>query len=238
MMNEEGPCPNTSDMAAASSLAAMYDSDGFVGPIEILSQDEANHALQAFHEWTESLTDQQAKGDLRFKMHLFLPFVNRIVRHPKLVEAVQQVPQTKHVLLWSCDFNVKGPNTKMHFSPHQDVAYAGLPPADQCISAWVALSHPVGGEQGCLCFKKGSHKQGQLPHVEQPYEVYNMLSRRQHVADPFKEKEWFAILLRGGQATLHQFFTVHQSRPNQSTQSHVGLAIRYMAASVVQTGKV
>ena len=237
-MKEDRRCQNASNKTAASSLAALYDSHGFVGPIEILSRDEANHALQAFHEWTESLTDQQVKGDLRFKMHLFLPFVNRIVRHPKLVEAVQQVLQTKHVLLWSCDFNVKEPNTEMRFSPHQDATYAGLSPADQCVTAWVALSHPVGEEQGCLRFKKESHKQGQLPHVKQPSDVHNMLSRRQHVADPFKEKEWVAVPLRGGEATLHQFFTIHQSGPNRSTQPRVGLAIRYMAASVIQTGKV
>ena len=238
MMNGEGPCQNTSNMAAAPSLAAMYDSDGFVSPIEILSRDEANSALQAFHECTEVLTDQQVKGDLRFKMHLFLPFVNRIVRHPKLVEAVQQVLQTKHVLLWTCDFNVKGSNTEMHFLLHQDATYPRLSPADQCVTAWVALLHPAGEEEGCLCFKKRSQKQGQLPHVEQPSDVYNMLSRRQHVVDPFRKKERIAVPLMGGEATLHQFFTVHQSGPNRSTQSRVGLAIRYMAVSVVQTGKV
>jgi ectoine hydroxylase-related dioxygenase (phytanoyl-CoA dioxygenase family) len=154
------------------------------------------------------------------------------------VEAVQQVLKSTHVLLWSCDFNVKQPNTKMCFPPHQDATYAGLLPADQCVTAWVALSDPVGEEEGCLCFWEASHKKGQLSHTEQPTDVHNMLSRGQHVEDPLKEKDCVAVALRGGEATLHNFYTVHRSGPNRSTLPRVGLAIRYMAASVVQTGKV
>ena len=230
--NEQHECPSNHD------IAASYQANGFVGPIQVLSRNEAQLAFQEYQQWANSLPDQKVVGDLRFKPHLYLPFVNRIARHPKLVQAVQQVLQTCDILLWSCDFNIKAPQTEMFFPPHQDATYAGLSPSDQCVTAWVALSDPVGNKEGCLAFWKGSHLHGQLPHVEEPSNACNLLSRGQHVANTLEEDACIAIPLRGGEATLHQFYTVHRSGPNHSTQPRVGLALRYMTASVVQTGTV
>ena len=83
-----------------------------------------------------------------------------------------------------------------------------------------------------------------------------MLSRGQRVVFPLvpvgvKEEESshdkvvdneptiVAVPLRGGQATIHNFLTIHESGPNQSTtKPRIGLALRYMAATVRQTGRV
>lgn len=215
-----------------------FQNDGFVGPIDILSRQEAKDVYQKYNEWVSTLPQQQqVSGDLRFKPHLFLPFVNRIVHHPALVRAVQQALQTHDILLWSCDFNIKQPNTRNCFAAHQDSTYAGLSPTSKCLTAWVALSDPVGEQEGCLSFWKGSHKQGQLKHVQDATDTTNMLSRGQNLAEPLNEQERVTVPLRGGQATLHSFYTVHASGPNQSTQPRVGLALRYIAANVIQTGK-
>lgn len=47
-----------------------------------------------------------------------------------------------------------------------------------------------------------------------------------------------AIELTAGQATLHSFDCVHASSPNGSDSPRVGLALRYMAAHVLQTKPV
>ena len=218
------------------TLSSSFQDAGFVGPIQVLSREEAHKAFQEYEKWKESLPHQSVTGDLRFKPHLFLPFVNSIVHHPNLVHAVQLALQTPNILLWSSDFNVKEPQSSKCFKLHQDSTYAGLSPAEKCLTAWVAISDPVGEREGCLGFWKESHKQGQLRHVEEPSED-NMLSRGQHLVEPLTKEDCVTIPLRGGEATLHQFFTVHCSGPNESTNARVGLAIRYIAASVVQTGK-
>lgn len=234
--NDEGNggAPNKS----SSSIAQQFQDDGVVGPLTILSQQEAQEAYQQYMEWISTLPQQQLAGDARFKSHLYLFFVNRIARHPTLVKAVQEALQTSNILLWSSDFNVKLPNSPQCFEPHQDSTYAGLQPASSCLTAWIALSSdPVGIEQGCLSFWKGSHTQGQLPHVENVNNTTNMLSRRQQLSSPLDHpNDCIAIPLHGGQATLHSFFTVHASGPNVSSKPRVGLALRYMDANVRQVG--
>jgi ectoine hydroxylase-related dioxygenase (phytanoyl-CoA dioxygenase family) len=210
--------------------------------------------LKNFHEWVStSFPNHRVTGDWRFKPHLHLVFVNRIVHHPALISAVQQVLQTKNLLLWSCDFNIKYPETEAWYPPHQDATYAGLHPTNQCVTAWVALSDPVSDKEGCLIFWKGSHRLGQLPHEENvSKDNNNLLSRGQRITSTPDEQlrlddgdenssrspQLVSIPLRGGEATLHNFYTIHKSGPNRSKYPRVGLALRYIDAAVRQTGSV
>ena len=86
-------------------------------------------------------------------------------------------------------------------------------------------------------FFKSSHEGGQVPHVEETSTTDNLLSRGQFIENPPHEKP-LPIQLRGGQATLHHFHMIHQSGHNLSDSNRIGLAVRYMAASVKQTGKI
>ena len=167
----------------------------------------------------------------------------------KLVEKVCQVLKTDAIALWSSDLNIKMPCSKQYFSEHQDATYTGLNPVDHCVTVWVALSDPVGPQEGCLAFLQGSHLAGQLCHVEE-FETEtadtaentgeNMLSRRQRVIYNVKETdEWVTIPLRAGEATVHHFLTIHKSGHNHHpTQARVGLALRYIAFNVQQIGSV
>ena len=152
--------------AFPSALTNSFQADGFVGPLSILTREETQQAYQEYMEWKKSLPNQSMSGNARFKPHLYVPFVNRLVHHPKLVSAVQQALATDNILLWSSDFNIKEPYSEGCYALHQDSTYAGLSPASKSLTAWIALSDPVGTRQGCLCFWKHSHTQGQLPHVE------------------------------------------------------------------------
>lgn len=224
-----------------------FKDNGFAGPIPILSSSEAENVLKTVDEEFRLTQSKQANSNLqgnhRFKIHLFLPEVSRIVHHPSVVEAVRKALDTPHILLWSSDLNVKWPQTKNFFSAHQDATYTGLEPADRCLTVWIALSNPVGVREGCLEFLKESHQWGQLSHVEDVNRD-NMLSRAQRVdlskkSIDYSRQNWVPIPLRAGEATLHHFYTIHQSGANQHpTQPRVGLALRYMAADVRQTGAI
>jgi ectoine hydroxylase-related dioxygenase (phytanoyl-CoA dioxygenase family) len=230
---------------ATCDLHQVYQERGFVGPLDVLTLQEAAETLQKFNDWATTLPNNCVSGNNRFKPHLFLPFISRIVHHPKLLAAVQDVLQTRHVLCWSSDFNIKqaassdsGESSMSYYAPHQDSTYAGLQPIGQVVTAWVALSDPVGENEGCLSFWSGSHKHGQLRHVEELQDSNNQLSRGQRVQDSrfdTANNVSTSLPLRGGQASLHSFLTVHQSGPNRSRKPRVGLAIRYMSASVKQS---
>jgi non-heme Fe2+,alpha-ketoglutarate-dependent halogenase len=239
-----------------------YLRDGVVGPIDVLTVEEATEMKNAFvHDFLvdsyptdpshpndaehQPLQYHQANDDW-FKTHLFVPWVNRIVRHPNLIRAVQEVLQSDDIRCWSCDFNVRHSGADTMIAPHQDATYAGLHPADQVVTAWVALSDPVTLHEGGLIFYPGSLLLGQLPHTtdydgihveddtrkkeDEGRKLRNVLSRRQRCALPTHEGT--SIPLRAGQATLHHFYCVHASGPNHSPSPRIGLAIRYMTAVV------
>lgn len=201
---------------------------GFVGPLDILSRDEATRAL-------EQVRRELAQGTSRCKLHLILPAVDRIAHHPKLVAAVREALGAEEVWLWSSDVNTKE-GGRCFFAPHQDATFAGLSPSSRCLTAWVALSDPVGAREGCLSFYPASHRRGPLPHARKKDEN-NMLVLGQYIDAAILEtlEAPMSVPLRGGQATLHSFECVHASGANASPEARVGLALRYMTADVEQT---
>ena len=62
------------------------------------------------------------------------------------------------------NMNKKEQESNISFEPHQDNAYAGLNPSSSCLTAWIALSNPVGVQEGCLQFHPKIHKLKQIPH--------------------------------------------------------------------------
>ena len=127
------------------SLQSDFERDGFVGPLDILSADEAREALAA-------VENELSKDSNRFKLHLLIPKLSQIAHHPILVAAVQKALKSKDILLWSSDINQKPPSSAGFFAPHQDATYAGLAPSSKCLTAWIAFSSPVGELEGCLSF--------------------------------------------------------------------------------------
>mgnify|MGYP002630196923 CR=1 FL=1 len=64
----------------------------------------------------------------RFKPHLFLPFVSRLVRHPSILDIVQNALGTENLILWSSDWNIKQQRSDGHYTAHQDATFTGLVP--------------------------------------------------------------------------------------------------------------
>lgn len=227
------PSPLGNEMPP-KDIRRLFEEDGFVGPLNIVTREEAWIAL------TEVETEIKCSRN-RFKLHLVLPSIASIAFHPKLIEAVKEALGSDDIWLWSSDVNIKEPETSNYFAPHQDSTYAGLEPLKECLTAWVALSDPVGENEGCLCFYPGSHNCGQLSHDTKLCEE-NLLSMGQFISDKELKKlpneEPILVPLQGGQATLHSFYSVHSSGPNKSCRARIGLALRYMSARVNQTKTV
>ena len=223
----------TTDNESPLDIRAAFCNDGYIGPIDILSKEEAEYALQQVQ--TELHTNKELESN-RFKLHLVLPCIDKIVHNPTLVHAVQQALNSNDILLWSSDINIKEANSQHYFEPHQDKTYAGLSPSSSCLTAWIALSQPVGIHEGCLQFHPKSHNLKHIPHKTRKNEN-NMLSLGQYIESNVMNtlEEPISIQLRGGQATLHSFDTVHSSGPNTSNKQRVGLALRYIRADVIQT---
>ena len=173
-------------------------------------------------------------------MHLVASWAARLVRHPALVAAlvaaVAAALQCRDLLCWSSDLCVKEAGSALHTTWHQDSTYSGLQPPRSVVTAWLALS-PAPLAAGCLELLPTSHLAGQLPHNELRASD-NMLSLGQAVTTAALAPHLSGRVpapLEPGQASLHSWQCVHSSGPNTTQQDRVGLAVRYMAASVVNT---
>ncbi|CAE8732489.1 unnamed protein product [Polarella glacialis] len=214
--------------------------DGFVAPLQVLSSEEAAEALfrldqhvaaTASARTEDKLCVEDLDGDNRFKLHVLYPWAERLVRHPKLLDAVRAALGTDDVLVWFSDVNAKGPYSLRHAARHQDGTYASLSPSDLAVTVWLALTDSS-TSMGGLIFQQGSHLQGQLPH-RVDLEEDNMIGFcSSHDDSATLDASSVPVELRAGEASLHTFRTVHWSGPNLTPHRRVGLAIRHVAAAI------
>ncbi|MEM7302966.1 MAG: phytanoyl-CoA dioxygenase family protein [Pseudomonadota bacterium] len=220
-----------SPQPAAQDVAAQYDRDGFVFPIEAISADEA----QALRDDLEA-AEAELKGDAERTALLLsypdrvLPSFDNLIRNERLIEAASAV-LGPDLMVWSAAFFIKEANSPKIVSWHQDLTYWGLDDAEET-TCWVALS-PATKASGCMKFVPGSHKKQLVPHVD-TFDKNNLLSRGQEIAVEVNEEDGVSVMLQPGQASMHHGHLFHASGPNTTNDRRIGSAIRYIKTSMKQ----
>jgi non-heme Fe2+,alpha-ketoglutarate-dependent halogenase len=214
---------------------ARYQEDGFVCPVPLLSLAEAREcraSLEAF-ETSQSGALGGLPGQLRAKTHLLFTWVDRLVRHPVVLDAVEDLigPDllVYHLTMW-----IKEPGDDAFVSWHQDGTYFGLDPADQHVTAWVALTDSL-PETGCVVALPGSHRLGQLPHTV-GRDAANLLSNRQQVLAAIDMTRAVPLVVRAGEFSLHHTHLLHSSAPNRGRDRRIGVGISYIPTWVRHVG--
>ncbi len=205
---------------------ARYQRDGYVFPLDCLSPDEVRHyrgALEAF-EAERGDTFGKLPNLVRSKSHLLFAWMDDLVRHPKVLDAVESLIGP-NILIYHMTSWLKEPNESSHVSWHQDGTYFGLEPAEQ-VTAWIALTDST-PEMGCIKILPGTHVIGQQPHkdVASPD---NLLSRGQTIDRKLDFSTSVMMPLKAGQVSLHHTHVVHSSEPNRSGQRRVGIGVSYI----------
>ena len=208
---------------------AQYREDGFLSPVRVMAEDEAL-ALRAELEAIEAGMGGPLRGDLRHKTHLLFPFLAALVRHPTILDAVEDL-LGPDILCWSSNFFIKEAADPAFVSWHQDSTYWGLSAPDVA-TAWVALT-PSNAENGAMAMIPGSHRFDQMPHHD-TFHRHNLLTRGQEIAVKVDESDAVLVELKPGQASLHHVLLFHGSEPNRSDDRRIGLAIRYVPTRLKQ----
>jgi len=206
-----------------------YWRDGCVFPIRVMSADEAAE-LRARLEAFEKKAGGPLKGDLRHKSHLLFSWLGDLVRHDRIVDAIEDL-YGPNLLCWTTNFFIKEANNPAFVSWHQDSTYWGLDRPD-VVTAWVAFT-PRNKANGAMGFMPGTHTSDQIPHRD-TFAKNNLLTRGQEVAVDVDESKAVAIELEPGEMSLHHVRLVHGSPPNPSNDRRIGFAIRYIPTSVSQ----
>ncbi|MCP5155864.1 MAG: phytanoyl-CoA dioxygenase family protein [Ectothiorhodospiraceae bacterium] len=201
----------------------QFRGDGFCDPIRVLSVEQAN-AIRARLEAQETANGGPLKGSLRFKSHLLFKWQADLIRHPRILDAVEDLIGPD-IMCWTTNWWIKPAHSPSFVSWHQDSHYWGLD-TDRLVTVWVALS-PATVESGCMRMIPGSHRGPDLPHRDTFHE-HNMLTRGQEIAVDVDEDAAVDIEVGTGEAALFAFRIAHASHPNRSDDRRIALAIRYI----------
>ena len=204
--------------------------NGYWFPVRVMDAAEAA-AYRARLEAYERTAGGPIASNMRHKVHLLFTWAGALVRHPRILDAVEDLIGPD-ILCWTTNFFIKEPRDPAFVSWHQDSTYWGLEPHD-VVTAWLALSDaPV--ESGAMKFLPGSHLRDQIPHRD-TYHKDNLLTRGQEVAVDVDERQAIDVPLKAGEISLHHIRLVHGSKPNTTGNRRIGLAIRYIPTYVRQT---
>jgi ectoine hydroxylase-related dioxygenase (phytanoyl-CoA dioxygenase family) len=214
---------------------AAYRRDGFLFPLPALVPEEVAAArdwLATFERRHASVPAKERRETLlRFKPHLLHPELDRIVRHPRILDAVTAVIGSD-VLVWSSAFFIKDTRDPAFVSWHQDSLTYGLD-GDELLSAWIALTDVDAGN-GAMRFAPGSHRAGLVRH-RLVADHRNLVSLGETI-DGVDETAAVRIELRAGEMSLHNIHLMHASDPNASDRPRIGFVVRYMPPAMRPRG--
>src|SRR4029453_11043932 len=168
-------------------------------------------------------------AEIRQKPHLLFTWLADLVRHPAILDAVEDV-LGPNLLVWSTSFFIKGPRDSAFVSWHQDATYWGLSEPD-VLTGGVAFTEAT-VENGAMRMVPGSHGE-QLAHRD-TFAANNLLSRGQEIEVEVDEARGVDIVLRAGEISLPPGRMVPGPPPNRSNARRIGFAIRYIPTYVRQ----
>ena len=190
-------------------IFAPDEADAIAATASRISQKELAAANEAAYT-----VDASENGELAPRKidHPYLkdPSFQKATQNPRLIEVLTQLLGRSPLLATDQVF-MKPPHFGSAKPYHQDNAYFLCSPADELITAWIALDD-VDESNGCLRYIDGSHLGGILPH--ESYE-----GTAHHLAPPAEmidlSKESPALVKKGG-VVFHHGETLHTSHRNTS----------------------
>ena len=209
-----------------AAQVAQYRRDGYFSPVDCLTGKEVRHfrdRLEAF-ERDQGDTFGRLPDLVRSKSHLLFTWMAELVRHPKVLDAVESLIGPD-ILIYHLTSWLKEPGEPSHVSWHQDGTYFGLEPAEQ-VTAWIALTGST-EEMGCIKLLPGSHLIGQKPH-DDTFSPGNLLSRGQTIRHRLDYASYVLMPLKAGQISLHHTHAVHCSEQNRSRERRIGIGVSYI----------
>lgn len=216
------------DSGLSASQVAAYRESGIVFPVDVLEAAELTELETRYHEVSDTLV-----GRMNQKPHLLYTWLDRLIRHPRILDAVEAL-YGPDLLCWGAQFFAKPAGHPSYVSWHQDATYWGLSSQD-VVTAWIALT-PSTPRSGCMRVVPGSHHR-QVEHVDRFDEV-NLLSRGQEIAVDVAADQALDVVLAPGQMSLHHVLLFHGSEPNTADHPRVGFAIRYIPTHLKQLSDI
>ena len=159
---------------------------------------EYNADLARFEEWLGKPVNQ---GDWRWRSaaYVFLPWLDRLVRHPGILDAVESLIGPD-ILVFTSTFFIKEANSPTFAAWHQDATYFGIEPYEH-VTAWVALSDAT-AEAGCMEVVSSRGRPQQLRHAALGLKD-SINGGGQAITEDFDQGDGEMMALPAGQPPFH-----------------------------------
>ncbi|HEU0215878.1 MAG TPA: phytanoyl-CoA dioxygenase family protein [Stellaceae bacterium] len=216
--------------ALTAEQVASFHHHGFLYPIPALSPEEIAYFLAGVDRLEAELGCPVAEADVKWRSHGYAhsPWFNELIRHPRILDAVEDVIGPD-ILVWTSTFFIKEPGSKTFAAWHQDGAFFGLEPNEQ-VCAWVALTD-ASREAGCMEMLSSRGGSRMLHH--EAMGIKNSINRAgQTIVEPFDKRQPTAMALKAGEFSLHHELAVHRSAPNHAAHRRVGIGLNYVPPHV------
>ena len=197
-----------------------YHEEGFCFPVDVMTPAEAEGFRVRLEEAEATYPDALGPTE-RNNAHLAFTFMDEIVHHPAILDAVEDLIGPD-ILCWGSVLFIKEPESSGFVSWHQDLNYTPLEPHDG-VSTWLALS-PSNRESGCMQMLPGTHREG-VREQSDTFHEHNILTRGQTIEN-LDTSRAVDLLLEPGQISLHHGRTIHSSQPNRSRDRRIGVVVQ------------
>ena len=210
-----------------------YQRNGYLFPIPVLTPAEAAEGMRNIERLEARIGTPLAKAHKKYRSgsYTFLPWVEALCRHPRVLDAVEDVLGPDILVYWATFF-IKEAGSPAFTAWHQDATYFGLDPHEH-VTAWVALSD-AGMEAGCMEVLPPNGTPRQYHHANSRLE-HSINAAGQVIVEPLDETGITAMQLKAGEMSLHHTLCPHRSAPNAASHRRVGYGISYIPAHVRTT---
>ena len=222
--------------ALTQEQVASYRHDGFLFPLAALTPGEVATCLAGLARLEKELGSPVAEADIKWRSHAHAhsPWFNDLIRHPRILDAVEDLIGPD-ILVWTSTFFIKEPHSPTFAAWHQDATYFGLEPKES-VCAWVALTD-ASSEAGCMEALSSRGAPRQRHHAA--LGLANSINRAgQTIVEALDESAPVAMSLPAGSFSLHHELAVHRSAPNHAAHRRVGIGLNYIPTHVRVDGPV
>jgi non-heme Fe2+,alpha-ketoglutarate-dependent halogenase len=246
----------TSKVGLSEAELAFFEENGFVGPFDLYSPDEAVRRWnQAIFEMALSKNKPHDSKVLNYDRHLDCNTLSEHVTRPEIVTRLRSLIG-EDILCWKTNVFPKAPGdagTGWHQVETFAAAQVGRVPVPALkytegpalitseLTVWTAFS-PAHREHGCLTFIPGTHKKW---YYDESRQMTHKVESKKHdffgydyselkIDDNWDpdSQESVKMEMEAGQFVIFLAKCVHGSLANTSNQKRVGFASRYVAPSV------
>ncbi len=211
-----------------SSEIGRYQRDGFLSPLDLLSNAQASDCRRNFDRIERASGTPLVRLDWT---HLFFAWAYDLSIHPALLDIVEAL-LGPDIVIWGSLIANKPAQSEYHFAWHQDIAFCDFLGSVPAATAWIALTEST-PENGCLKVLRESHR---CEWAHKTIESNgNILLQSHSVAAPVDQAKAEDIVLRAGEMSIQHMALLHSSGANRSSLSRIGFIVRFSTPDIKAT---